>query len=165
MHLRKATRMKSTERCPKCETCTHLCDHVHKVHFFVFLQCKYHVGSFQRNRGAVDFGAVSARLCACCDSSDAIRIGQWLCCLSSFLRRFKADDPAMARQTALIQNGSCILMVGRRVGSCFPRECNCLLRMDRSYSLLLSSIVHVVEQWLLWKGHSGARSRSPGTTA
>lgn len=82
---------------PKSETFTHLCDHVHKVHCFVFLQSKYHVGSFQRNREPVDFGPVSVRLCACCDSSDAIRILQWLCCLSSLLRLPKADDPAMAR--------------------------------------------------------------------
>lgn len=44
----------------------------------------------------VDFGPPSLRLRACCDSSDAIGILQWLCCLSSPLSLLKADDPTMA---------------------------------------------------------------------
>lgn len=106
--LWKASRSKSTELCPKSVTFTRLYDHVHKVHYFVFIQCKYHVGAFQRNGEPVDFGPECVRLCACCDSSDAIRILQWLCCLSLLLRHLKADDPAMARQTALIQKSPCI---------------------------------------------------------
>lgn len=92
-----AQRMSQKKRHALNQPKSHLCDHVHKVHCFVFLQSKYHVGSFQRNREPVAFGPVSVQLCACCDSPDAIRILQWLCCLSSLLRLPKADDPAIAR--------------------------------------------------------------------